>query len=235
MSHLSADRAAVPRMNRQTCAQCGLVNFAVSEICRRCGARLIPGVAIDQEAAAEPVKKHTLGRRLRWLLGMTVALLFVGSGSLLLTSDELGSNQRQSVAQAIALLQQHGFSKEAFVLRNLAHYRGTDNWWNSYVGHHEAYAATNFPFEVVTLYAPFFIATVDDTERAVILLHESHHLFGFGEETALEGVWREKQRLGWTRDRYSATKVWKNTREWTTLNVPSLFQCGVDGHSDCLQ
>jgi hypothetical protein len=155
--------------------------------------------------------------------------------SLLLTSDALGSNQQLSVTRAIALLKQRGFSKEAFVLGNLVNYRVTDNWWNSYVGHHEAYAATNFPFEVVTLYAPFFDAAVDDTERAVILLHESHHLIGRGEEAALEGVWHVKQRLGWTADQYGRTKVWRNTREWTMSSVPTLFHCGSDGHSDCVQ
>ena len=45
---------------------------------------------------------------------------------------------------------------------------------------------------------------MDDTERAAILLHESYHLFGSGEATALEGVWRDKQRLGWTADKYGA-------------------------------
>ena len=39
-----------------------------------------------------------------------------------------------------------------------------------------------------------------DVERAVSLLHESHHLSGADEPTALEAVWREKARLGWTTD-----------------------------------
>ncbi len=59
-----------------------------------------------------------------------------------------------------------------------------------------------------------------------MLLHESYHLFGSGEETALEGVWREKQRLGWTADKYSQSHVWNGTRELTMNRVPSLFQCG---------
>jgi hypothetical protein len=88
--------------------------------------------------------------------------------------------------------------------------------------------------EIVTLYPAFFDVAVDDTERAVILLHESHHLLGFGEEATLERVWREKQRLGWTEDKYGETKVWKNVREWTESGVPTLFQCGSDGHSDCV-
>jgi hypothetical protein len=103
------------------------------------------------------------------------------------------------------------------------------------VADHDAYAATNFPFEVVTLYPGFFKLAVDDTERAVILLHEGHHLFGDGEEAALRRVWLEKQRLGWSADKYGQSKVWKNTREWTEESVPGLFPCGTDGHADCLR
>jgi hypothetical protein len=182
-----------------------------------------------------PPKKRRLGQRVIWICATTLLLLFIAYMSLLLTSEELGYDKRQTVNQAISILRQKGFAKEAFVLGNLVKYRDTDNWWNRSIGHHDAYAATNFPFEVVTLYPEFFTTTVDDTERAAILLHESHHLFGAGEETALEGVWREKQNLGRTADKYSKTKVWNNTRDLTATSVPKVFQCGTDGHSDCVQ
>ena len=166
---------------------------------------------------------------------MTLVLLFTFYMSLLLTSEDLQYDRRQTVKAAIAIVQQKGFARQAFVLNNLVKYRSTDNWWNVYVGHRDAYAATNFPFEVVTLYPDFFETAVDDTERAAILLHESYHLFGSGEATALEGAWRDKQRLGWTADKYKQTKVWRNTRELTEAGVPKLFTCGTDEHSDCLQ
>jgi len=223
----------------QKCLQCGLVNFANDENCRRCGAALSPGSAIDEGSVADAGegkgKKRSLAQRLLWVLGMTLLILFVGYMSLLITSDDLGFDRRQTVAKAIAVLEQKGFTKQAFVLDHLVKYRKTDNWWNRYLGHRDAYAATNFPFEIVTLYPEFFDTAVDDTERAAILLHESYHLFGSGEEAALEGAWREKQRLGWTADKYSQTKVWNNTRELTTSSVPKLFQCGTDGHSDCVR
>jgi len=155
--------------------------------------------------------------------------------SLLLTSDDLGYERTQTVNRAIALLAEKGFDKQAFVLNRFVRYRGTDNWWNRTIGHHDAYAATNFPFEILTLYPEFFKDAVDDNERAVILLHESYHLFGSGEEAALEAVWREKQRLGWIVDKYGHTKVWNNTRELTQAQVPDLFRCGTDGKSDCIQ
>ena len=104
-----------------------------------------------------------------------------------------------------------------------------------YVGHRDAYAATNFPLGLVTPYPKFFTVPVDDTERAAILLHEAQHLRGASEEEALATVWRDKRSIGWTADRYSTTVVWKNTREWTAAEVPVLFSCGTDRHSDRFQ
>ena len=155
--------------------------------------------------------------------------------SLLLTSNDLGFQEREVVARAVEVLEQKGFRKEAFVIRRLATYRSTDNWWNEYIGHRDAYAATNFPFEVLTLYPEFFRVTVDDDERAAILLHEAYHLLGYGEESALEAVWRNKQQLGWTDEKYAQSKVWRNTRELTMGQVPQLFRCGSDGKTDCFQ
>jgi hypothetical protein len=180
-------------------------------------------------------RKRGLGRRLGWIFGTTLLVLFVWYTSLLITSNDLGFDRRLTVQRAVGILSQKGFSREAFILSHLTSYRATDNWWNSYLGHREAYAATNFPLEVVTLYPEFFEATADDNERAVILLHESYHLLGSGEAAALEGVWREKQRIGWTAERYGETKVWKNTKELTMVLAPHLFSCGSDGKADCLQ
>ena len=215
------------------CARCGLVNFAINDICRRCGATLRPESLL--EAPAQTETERGFGRKLLWVIGMTLTLLFVCFMSLLATSERLNFDERKTVADAVAVLERAGFSREAFVLGNLVNYRRTDNWWNQYVGHQSAYAATNFPFEVVTLYPAFFEFAVDDTERAAILLHESYHLFGAGEEAALQGAWVEKERLGWSEDQYSQTKVWKNTREWTAGSVPALFKCGTDERSDCVQ
>lgn len=221
-------------MSKNTCTQCGLINFAADEACRRCGAALHPTGPIEERRAAAPARARSPWRKLFSVFAVTLALLLVCFASLLLTSDPLSLNERQTVVGVIPILEQAGFLKEAFVLRHLVEYRDTDNWWNLYTGHQEAYAATNCPFEVVTLYPEFFNFAVDDTERAAILLHESYHLFGADEETALESVWREKPRLGWTGDKYSRTKVWRNTREWTAAAVPTLFECGPGGHADCV-
>ena len=160
---------------------------------------------------------------------------FAWSRSLLLTSTPIDNGQRETVMRAVDVLNGTKFSREAFLLRHVANYRATDNWWNVHVGHPQAYAATNFPLGVITLYPAFFENTSDDVERAAILLHEAQHMLGASEASALEMTWREKSWLGWTADKYGKTSVWKNTLEWTGSEVPSLFQCGDYGHSDCVQ
>jgi hypothetical protein len=169
-----------------------------------------------------------------WITGATLTIVVGAFVSLLATSNGLDHDQRRQVAEAIAVVEQGGFHREARVLKRVVFFRSTDSWWNRYVGHQNAYAATNYPFAVVTLYPAFFRFSTDATERAAILLHESHHVFGADERMALQRVWIDKRRLGWTADRYSRTRVWKNTREWTMGAVPGLFQCGIDAQADCI-
>jgi hypothetical protein len=221
-------------MTSVKCAQCSLVNFAVDESCRRCGASLMPaaapGAAIGELAEPGP---RSPGRWLLWIAGMTWLIVFVWSRSLIFTSEPLEQTRRWQVNTAIGLLDQAGFSREVFVLKNLTNYRATDSWWNEYQGHESAYASTNFPLEIVTLYPAFFIDTIDDTERAAILLHEAHHLLGLDETDALDRTWREKTRIGWTRDKYGDTKVFKVT-EGISFTATTLFQCKDNHHWDCI-
>jgi hypothetical protein len=201
--------------NNRRCARCGLINFAEAEACRRCKSSFETVAVSDEPAESERSVSSRVARRLLWIAGMIVLIVFIWSRSLVLTSEPITEEQRLVVMQAVAVLARAGFSREVVMLRNFANYRATDNWWNRYQGHQEAYAATNFPLGVVTLYGPFFTVATDDTERAAILLHEAQHLFGAGEEETLQRVWDQKDRIGWTADRYGATKVWKNTKEWT--------------------
>ena len=178
--------------------------------------------------------QRSLWRWLLWTVGVTLSILGLAYLSLIASSDALTPEEHQIVMDAVAVLEKTEFAKQGRALRRFASFRRTDNWWNQYVGHASAYAATNFPFGVVTLYPTFFKSPVDDVERASILLHESHHLFGEHEEEVLMRVWLEKERLGWTAERYGHTRVWKNTREWTMEVAPHLFTCGADRESDCL-
>ncbi len=234
---MSQDSNQTPHKSRRKCANCGLVNTGSDETCRRCGTSLADEERTDP-IAAEPTagnstKKRGFFKRVTWILGATLVILVIWYVSLLISSDGLQPDQRQKVQNAIALLQQQGFNREAFILKHLVVFRGTDNWWNSYVGHRDAYAATNFPFEVVTLYPEFFDVPVDDRERAAVLLHEACHLMGDGEDSALQSTWRNKPRLGWTADKYKQTRVWNATEQLTKARFPYMFQCGSDGQSDC--
>ncbi len=227
-------------MNNRKCAFCELVNFPTAALCKRCGA------ALDGESGAREIStgsiiesnesnRRTLCTRAIAVLGMVRLLVLAGYISLLETSEPLSYEQKQIVDRAIAIIEERGFERDAFLLRRLTKFRATDNWWNEYVGHGDAYAATNFPFEVVTLYPDFFIVPVDDTERAAILLHEARHLAGAGEENAFASVWRDKARLGWTAQSYGESRVWRNTREFTLRFAPQLFRCGTNNQSDCFQ
>lgn len=176
-----------------------------------------------------------LGHSLLWIAGTTLTIVVLAFLSLLITSDGLSDEQSRLVDEAIAVVDKGGFDRDAAVLRRVVFYRSSDNWWNEHVGHQSAYAATNFPFALVTLYPAFFRVPVDATERASILLHEAQHVFGVDEPTALQRVWVAKRRLGWTAERYSRTRVWRNTREWTKDAASVLFQCGADQRSDCVE
>ena len=239
---MDQDSNQTPHQSRRKCVNCGLVNTGSDELCRRCGTPLVEEQDETEQdvapvhtelAGGATVKTRGFLKRLTWILVTTSIILVIWYASLLFSSDALQPDQREKVQTAIAVLQQQGFNREAFILKHLSVFRGTDNWWNKYIGHREAYAATNFPFEVITLYPQFFDLPVDDKERAAVLLHESCHLMGSGEDAALESTWRNKQRLGWTADRYHQTRVWDATEKLTRARFPYMFQCGADGHSDC--
>ncbi|MCA1816184.1 MAG: zinc finger Ran-binding domain-containing protein [Acidobacteria bacterium] len=233
-------------MSSRKCPRCGMVNWADAGACKRCGAALAGGASPERERSSERAggsgeevedspKGGGLLRRAAVVFALVAVFMVAAYASLILTSEPASAEQRQLVERAIAVLEAKGLGDRTFALRHLASYRVTDNWWNRWIGHHEAYAATNFPFEVVTLYPDFFTQPTDDTERAVVLLHESYHLGGSGEEAAFTGVWRDKRRLGWTKEAYGHTRVWQNVREFTAQNAPALFRCGDDGKQDCLE
>jgi hypothetical protein len=236
-------------MCNRKCAGCGLVNFASAQVCKRCGAPLGSAFAYAASGAgaapapefedalelAEGEGRRGLLRRALVVLGVTFALLVGWHASLLFTSTPVTRDERRQVERAVELIERGGFAREAFLLRRLTNFRTTDNWLNRYVGHPEAYASTNFPFEIVTLYPDFFRYPVDDVERAVILLHEARHLAGDDEAEACAAVWRDKARLGWTREEYGQTRVWRNVADLSRRHAPKLFDCGPDGRQDCYE
>jgi hypothetical protein len=157
--------------------------------------------------------------------------------SLTASAKPLSPEQGYQVRRALAVLNEQGFSDEIFLLAHFSVFRSEDNWLNASVAKENAYAATNFPFEIITLYADFFTYPVDETERAAILLHESRHLRGEDEHDAYKFVWLNRKQLGWTREKYARSEVWQNVRKQTRENVPELFIC--DGNDlemgDCTE
>src|SRR5262249_39379228 len=129
-SQMSHD--STPHLARRKCANCGLVNAAADEGCRRCGAVLtdeapLAARPIDTEAARKPANRG-LVKRLIWIVSATFISLMVWYFSLLASSDGLSPDQHLKIDVAIARLEPRGFSREAFVLRHLTNFRSTDNW-----------------------------------------------------------------------------------------------------------
>lgn len=155
--------------------------------------------------------------------------------SLVVSADSLRPSERLQVASAIARLDRSGFNDEVFLLRHLTVFRANDNWLNASVEKENAYAATNFPFEVVTLYPDFFTYPLDDVERAAILLHEAQHLQGKDEREAYEFVWKNRKRIGWTAEAYRRSVIWREIRKLTKEYSPSLFVCDFKEYGDCTE
>ena len=175
---------------------------------------------------------------LRRAIICAAVLLFVVAGfylSLIGSSKSLDYNRKKIVAKTIEALKEKGFSGEVFLLDYLTAFRADDNWLNASVPKESAYAATNFPFEIITLYPDFFTYPADDTERAAILLHEARHLKGADEKQAYSYVWKNRQRLGWTKEGYNDSVIWHNIRSQTKEYAPELFDCPANEYGDCTE
>ena len=214
------------------CTNCRLVNYADAVVCSRCEGQLVASTTI-------PSGKRSLfsAIAIRALICVCACLttLLAFYFSLVFTADPLSIDQKHQVRQAIRLLREKGFTKEALLLDKFTVYRVNDNWLNASVEKENAFAATNFPFEIMTLYPEFFSYPVDDVERAAILLHESKHLEGAEEEEAYEFVWKNRNALGWTREKYRRSPVWDNVRHQTREILPGLFNCPEVEAGDCTE
>lgn len=218
-------------MNKK-CPNCGLLNFGGAKTCPRCKTAFIETENITS--------KHNFLKSefVRRILVFVFAFVYTLCGfyiSLVLSAAPLDTNEGIAVQRAINVLKEKGFSDEVFLLEHLTSFRRSDNWLNMSVKKENAYAATNFPFEIMTLYPEFFSRSTDDTERAAILLHEAKHLEGKGESAAYEYVWFNKERLGWTEQKYGTSEVWLNVRGQTRDYAPNLFICEGKEFGDCTE
>ncbi len=155
--------------------------------------------------------------------------------SLVATSMPLSNEEHARVERAIEVLETRGFTREAFMLRHTTTFRGSDHWLNRLVARENAFAATNLPFQMITLYKDFYSRATDDTERAMILLHEARHLAGANERSAYSYVWRHRRQLGWTQLTHGTTETYVTIAEQTRENAPDLFDCPSQVWSDCTE
>ncbi len=215
---------------KKKCYECKLVNFPDAEVCSRCGGHLGP-------ERAGRVREGLPSFLRRFAVFLLVCAVSVAGFyfSLVMSARPLDLAQRKSVESAIGLLESKGFTNEVFLLRRLAVYRSEDNWLNASVEKENAFAATNFPFEIVTIYPDFFLYPADDVERAAILLHEAKHLEGADERAAYEFVWRSREKLGWTTESYRHSEILAQVRRQTRDAVPSLFVCDINPFGDCTE
>ncbi|MBA2379426.1 MAG: hypothetical protein H0V76_07610 [Blastocatellia bacterium] len=155
--------------------------------------------------------------------------------SLVTTSLPPAPHEQPAIDRAVAILEEKGFNREVFLLRNTVTFRSTDHWLNAIVEKENAYASTNFPFQIITVYPDFHVKTVDDTERAMILLHEARHLMGEGEKEAYGYVWQNRHRLGWTQLSHGTTPSYITVSELTREYAPELFTCSDKLWGDCTE
>jgi hypothetical protein len=225
-------------MNKK-CPNCNVVNFISAARCIRCRTALEASEAeISQKVSSREPGETTgakLFRRAIVCLGVSLLAVFGFYLSLLMTSKPLAYEEKKAVAKSIEILAEKGFEREVFLLRHLTSFRGNDNWLNASTRDENAYGATNFPFEIITIYPEFFTVPQDDIERAMILLHEAQHLKGADEKEAYEFVWRSRRRLGWTPETHGGSKIYTNVEKQTREFAPALFRCDWVSSGDCTE
>lgn len=155
--------------------------------------------------------------------------------SLLSTSVPPPAYERVTLNRAIDVLAEKGYDREVWLLKHTVTFRGTDHWLNALTEKENAYASTNFPFQIITLYRDFYYKTTDDTERAMVLLHEARHLMGENENQAYAYVWRHRHHLGWTMKTHGASESYLTIEQQTRENAPELFNCPNRPWEDCTE
>ncbi len=189
----------------------------------------------EQNQPGRRAKTARLVRRAGYYLAVTLCLLSIFHSSLLVTSQPLRADEQEAVTRAVDLLDAKGFSREAFLLRRLTLFRNTDNWLNAVTDKENAFAATNYPFNIITLYPDFFMKAQDDAERAMILLHEAQHLQGANEREAYGYAWRNRHRVGWTILSHGTTESYISVETLTREIAPELFTCKDKIWNDCTE
>ena len=220
---------------KKNCPSCKLVNFATAENCVRCRRNLFEISSFERGDGKGSFFRSKIVLRAGGVLAAVLIGLLGFYITLLASAKRLEYDEKKTVERAVKILEDKGFAREVFLLRYLTAYRSTDNWLNASTREENAYAATNFPFEIMTVYADFYLYPKDDVERAAILLHEAQHLKGADEKEAYKYVWQHRKQLGWTKESYGGSVVWRNVRKQTSEIAPELFVCNINEYADCTE
>ena len=220
---------------KKRCPNCQLVNYPSSAECVRCQFNLIEVSSVQTDGSHKPSLKFKILRRATVCAFVCFTALLGFYLSMLFTSASLKYDEKKQIQNAVKILDERGFTADVFLLKYLTSFRGNDNWLNASTKFENAYAATNFPFEIMTVYPDFFLYTADDTERAAILLHEAQHLKGADEKEAYEYVWRNREKLGWGKKTHGTSAVWQSIRRQTREFAPNLFVCDWNEAGDCTE
>jgi hypothetical protein len=214
-------------LKTRKCPECGFDGRPAARGKQRC--------PVCQRGSNAPSKRliSSVVARLSTFLLICIATVAGFYASLVYPAAPLSAEQHNTVNSAIDLLEAKGFSDEVFLLRTAAAFRTNDNWLNASVEKENAFAATNFPFAIVTLYPEFFERTSSTVERAAILLHETKHIQGHDEKAAYEFVWKNRKKLGWDGAEFYGTEMWINVRKQTAEYSPNLFICELNVANDC--
>lgn len=219
---------------KKICPNCQLINFSTAKTCKRCDFSLLT-VSAESVDGKKPLYKSKILHRILVCIGAIIFTVFGFYLSLIGSCERLTYQEKEIVEGAIKILDEKGFSSEVFLLNYLTAFRATDNWLNASVPKENAYAATNYPVEIMTIYPEFFTVTADDTERAAIILHEAQHLKGADEKEAYKFVWENRKRIGWTKEIYEKSILWRNIRLQTKEYAPELFTCSDKPYDDCTE
>lgn len=211
------------------CPSCYRPRTSEDQACSQCG-------TLIESRPANSARRHgRLFSRVAVCIGVCFLAVLIFYLSLIATSKPLQMDQRAIVSQNARLIRDAGFTSEARMLETIAVFRASDNWLNAATPKENAFAATNFPFAILTIYPDYFTYPIDDVERAAILLHEARHISGGDEKDAYKFVWLNRHKLGWTRDKYANSPVWRNVRKQTREFVPELFTCPGNDLDDCTE
>lgn len=218
-------------MNKK-CPSCKLINFPTAENCARCQSHL---VEVHNLQTNKSFLRSKIFKRAAVCLLVVIFSVLGFYFSLIFSAKRLSYEEKKTVERAVDVLEAKGFTSEVRMLRYFTVYRANDHWLNASVVKENAYAATNYPLEIMTIYPDFFNRSTDDLERAAILLHEAQHLKGADEKEAYEFVWKNRKKLGWTKESYRNSEVWQTVRTQTKEVVPNLFVCETNLYNDCTE